>query len=67
MPWHGATRSPEGAVFLAVPQPWDMVAEHVEYGPPVREIRSQAPDRVKLMTYKIDTCCFLAWRLALTG
>ena len=38
------------------------VAESVGRGPRVREIRSLVPSQVKLMTYKIDTHHFLAWR-----
>ena len=34
------------------------VAESVERGLHVQEIRSSVPGRVKLMTYKIETCCF---------
>ena len=44
-----------------------MVAELIERGPNVWEIGSSVPGRVKSMTYKIDTCCFLAWRFAIIG
>ena len=40
------------------------VTESVERGPHVWEIRSLVPGRVKIVTYKIDTCHFLAWPLA---
>ena len=48
------------------------VAESLERGPRVREIGRWAvenlvPGRVKPMTYKIDTCRFLAWRSELIG
>ena len=43
------------------------VDESVECKSPVREIWSWIPDRVKQMTYKIDTCCFLAWCSVLIG
>ena len=43
------------------------VAESVEHLHRVREIVGSNPRRVKPMTYKIDTCCFLAWRLGLVG
>ena len=39
----------------------------VERRPRVWEIASLILGRVKTMTYKIDTCRFLAWRLALIG
>ena len=41
------------------------VAESVERRPPVREIGSSIPGRVKPMTYQIKTCRFIAWRLTL--
>ena len=43
------------------------VAELVERLLPVQEIGSSIPGRVKPMTFKIDTCHFLAYRLALIG
>ena len=43
----------------------DMVVISVERGPHMREIRTLVPGRVKPMIYKMDTCHFLAWRLAL--
>ena len=40
----------------------------LERGPPVwEEIGSFVPSRVNQMTYKIATCHFLGWRLALIG
>ena len=42
------------------------VAESVEPGPHVRKIMSSVPGRVKAITYKIDTCCFLAWHSMFT-
>ena len=41
------------------------VAKSVEREPRVREIGSSVPSQVKSMTYKIDTCHFLAWRFEL--
>ena len=43
------------------------VVELVEHEPRVWEIRSLVPGWVKLMTYQIDTCRFLAWWSALIG
>ena len=43
------------------------LGESVERGPHVWEIGSSVPSRVKPMTYKIDTCRFLAWHSALIG
>ena len=43
------------------------VVELLERGPPVWEIGSSVPSRVKPVTYKIDTCHFVAWRSALIG
>ena len=43
------------------------MVESVECGARVREIGGSIPGRVKLMTYKIDTYCLLAWHLALLG
>ena len=37
-----------------------VVAESVEREPPMREIRNSVSGRVKPMTYKTDTCHFLA-------
>ena len=43
------------------------VAESVEHWSRVREIMGSNPGRVKPMSYKIDTCHFLARCLALLG
>ena len=43
------------------------VAESVDWRPRTREIGSSVPGRVKPLTYKIDTCHFLAWLLLLIG
>ena len=43
------------------------VAKSVECKPHVQEIASSIPSRVKPMTYKIDTFCFLAQHSALIG
>ena len=43
------------------------VTEWVERRSCVKEIRSSVPCGVKRMTYKTDTCHFLAWRSALIG
>ena len=47
----------------------DPVSQSVERKPRIWEISSGSlvPGRVKLMTYKIDTFCFLAWHSALRG
>ena len=45
----------------------DSVAESVERRLPMWKIESLKPSRVKPMTYKINTCCYLAWRSALIG
>ena len=37
-----------------------MAVQSVDRGPRVREIESSVPGRVTLMSYKIDTCHFLA-------
>ena len=34
---------------------------YLERRPPLQEAGSSIPGRVKLMTYKSDTCHFLAW------
>ena len=39
----------------------DPKTELVEGGPHMWEIGSVVPNRIKTMTYKIDTCRFLAW------
>ena len=39
----------------------DAVAELVECRLPVREVENLIPGRVKSMTYRIDTCHYLAW------
>ena len=44
----------------------DTVAESVERRPPVWEIGSLIPGRVKPKTYKIDTYHYLAWCSALS-
>ena len=41
-----------------------MQAEHM---PPVWEIRSSIPGRVKPVAYKINVSCFIAWRWTLIG
>ena len=38
------------------------MAKSIERGPRVQEIGSLVPGRVKQMTYKVDTCPFLAWQ-----
>ena len=43
------------------------VAESIERRPRVREIESLILGQVKPVTYKVDTCHFLAWCLALIG
>ena len=43
------------------------VAESVESGPRIHEIKSSVPSRLKSMTYKTDTHRFLAWWLTLLG
>ena len=43
------------------------LVESVECGIRMWKFRSLVPSRVKLMTYKIDTCRFLSWRSALIG
>ena len=43
------------------------VAESVEHGTRVWGIGSLVPDGIKPMTFIIDKCRFLAWRLALIG
>ena len=45
----------------------DAVATKVERGLRMQVIWSLVPDQVKPITYKIDICRFLAWRLALIG
>ena len=45
----------------------DAVAESIERRPRMSEIWSLVTSRVKAMTYKIDTCRFLAWHLELIG
>ena len=44
-----------------------VVAEFVEHWSRMREIVSSNPDRVRPMTYQIDTCGFLARSSALLG
>ena len=39
----------------------------VENQLPVRKVGNLNLSRVKPITYKIDTCCYLAWRSALIG
>ena len=43
------------------------MAELVDRRLCVRKVANLSPGRVKPMASKIDTCCFLAWRLALIG
>ena len=44
-----------------------MVTKSVEHKHSVQKVRSSNPSRVKPVTYQIDTCGYLAWRLALIG
>ena len=41
------------------------VAEYADCGTVVRKILSSIPGHVKIMTYQIDSCRFIAWYLAL--
>ena len=46
----------------------DVVADSLELGLPVQQVGSWNPSgSVKPMTYKIDTCRYLGWCLALIG
>ena len=38
------------------------LAESSEYKPPIRVDMSLIPARVNSLTYKPDTCCFVAWQ-----
>ena len=49
------------ATAIMLPFVPGMVAESIESGPRVQEIRSLVPSQVKPMTYQIDACRFLAW------
>ena len=40
---------------------------YIQHGPRLLEIRSLIPDRVKIVTYQIDTCRFLTWHLEWIG
>ena len=46
--------------------PWGAVAESIEQRPRMREMRI-VPGQFNTVTYKIDTCRFLAWHSALIG
>ena len=50
---------------LAYGKVLDAVAQSVNGMLPVLMVMSSNPSRVKPMTYKIDTCYYLAWYLAL--
>ena len=47
--------------------PPDAVAKLREHRLPVWKVGSLIPTQLKKMTYKIDTCCYLAWNAALLG
>ena len=62
-----SAHSMERTIYLWI---WPgVVVESVEHILRVRQIRSSVPDRAKVnsMSCKIDTCCILAWHLALIG
>ena len=58
--------TPELIVLLRISQP-EVVTEFVQRRLPVLKVGSSNPSRVKPVTYKIDTCHYLAWRLVLIG
>ena len=51
--------------FLSIVTAPDTVSEFVEHRLPVQNIGSLNPNRVKPITYQIDTCHHLALHLAL--
>ena len=48
-------------------QQLDVMAEYIEHRPPVCNVESSNPSRVKPMTFRTDTCRYLALRLSLMG